>query len=226
MLIVQHLEPEGPALIATALAERGRAVDVVRVDEGAPLPADLAGHGGLVVMGGPMSAASDDGFPSRMAEVALISDALQRGRPMLGVCLGAQLLAVAAGASIRSGGEPEIGWGTVQVSTGAGGDALFHGLGRELWVLHWHGETFDLPAGAVHLASSAAYPNQAFRMGASAWGVQFHPEVDEAAVSRFVASFGHEAADPAAITRDAPSRLSASAAERMRIFDRFAGLIV
>src|SRR6478609_10402135 len=116
VLVVQHLEPEGPVWIGTALAQRGHAVEVVRVDLGAPLPEDLAGHAGLVVMGGPMSAASDDGFPSRLAEVALITDALRRGVPMLGVCLGAQLLAVAAGAPIRSGGAPEIGWGTVQVT--------------------------------------------------------------------------------------------------------------
>jgi GMP synthase-like glutamine amidotransferase len=224
VLVVQHLAPEGPALIGTALAARGCTFEVVRVDTGAALPPDLAGHAGLVVMGGPMSASSDDGFPTRLAEVALIADALERGIPMLGVCLGAQLLAVAAGAAIRSGGVPEIGWGTVQVPGGAD-DPLFEGVGPDLSVLHWHGETFDLPDGAVHLASSAAYPNQAFRMGPSAWGLQFHLEVDEAAVKRFVDSFGDEADDPEAIAREARSQLSVSADDRTLILDRFARLI-
>jgi len=224
VLVIQHLEPEGPALIADALAARDHRIEVVRTDLGQPVPADASALAGLVVMGGPMSAGSDDGFPSRRAEIGLLRDAVNRGVPVLGICLGAQLLAVAGGAAIVGGDRPEIGWGTVQLEPGAADDPLFSELTGELAVLHWHGETFDLPAGAVHLASSAGYPNQAFRLGPRAWGLQFHLEVDLAAVERFVTSFGDEAEDPQAIRLDAVDQLARSADQRDRILGRFAAV--
>ena len=103
VVVIQHLEPEGPALIGDALVRRGAQMDVVRTDLGHAVPADASGLAGLVVMGGPMSAGSDVGFPSRRAEVALLRDAVDQGVPVLGICLGAQLLAVAGGAAIRRG---------------------------------------------------------------------------------------------------------------------------
>ena len=225
VVVIQHLEPEGPALIADALARRGHRVEVIRTDLGDPVPTDATALAGLVVMGGPMSAGSDEDFPSRSAEIGLIADAVDRGVPVLGICLGAQLLAVAGGASIIRGEVPEIGWGTATMEPGAADDPLFMRMTGELAVLHWHGETFGLPAGAVHLASSAAYPNQAFRLGPTAWGLQFHLEVDGAAVERFVSSFGDEADDPGAISRDASDQLARSVDQRDLILGRFAALI-
>ncbi len=224
-LVIQHIEPEGPWLIAEALAREGVAIDLVRPYRGDAVPADLGGHCGLVVMGGPMSAASDDGFPSRGAELALMRDAVARRVPTLGVCLGAQLLAVAAGGAIRRGPVPEIGWGPVRPEAGADGDPLLAGLGDPLSVLHWHGETFDLPAGAIHLASSDVYANQAFRVGPAAWGLQFHIEVDLAAVEGFMGAFGHEAPAGSAIAEDAPRELARSEAERRAIMERFARVV-
>jgi GMP synthase-like glutamine amidotransferase len=224
-LVIQHIEPEGPWLIAEALAREGLAIDLVRPYRGDPLPAELGGHRGLVVMGGPMSAASDDGFPSRGAELALMRDAVARRVPTLGVCLGAQLLAVAAGGAIHRGPVPEIGWGPVRLEAGAEGDPLLAGLGGPLSVLHWHGETFDLPAGAIHLARSDVYANQAFRVGPAAWGLQFHIEVDLAAVEGFMAAFGHEAPAGSAIAEDAPRELARSEAERRAIMERFARVV-
>ena len=228
VLVVQHLEPEGPALIADALdrlGRLGRPVDVVRVDRGEPLPADLSGHAGLVVMGGPMSAGSDDGFPTRQHEVELLRRAVSTSVPTLGVCLGAQLLAVAGGGTIERTGPPEIGWGEVQLTDAVAGDPLFQGPVGTMTVLHWHGETFTLPAGAVLLASSDRYDHQAFRLGECAWGLQFHLEVDAAAVQRFVDSFGQDAEDPQAILREAPQRLARSEARRTQVLERFASLV-
>lgn len=225
ILVVQHLEPEGPGLVADALARAGHRIEVVRTDLGQAVPTDLAGYSALVVMGGPMSAGSDDGFPSREAEVALLRDGLDRRLPVLGICLGAQLLAVAGGAGIRRGPQPEIGWGAVRTAPGASGDPLFGDVADELTVLHWHGDTFDLPDGAVHLASSAAYRNQAFRLGPTAWGLQFHLEVGESQVHGFVDAFRDEADDPDAIVDGAPGHLARSAAARALILDRFAALV-
>ncbi len=222
---MQHLEPEGPVLIATALRAAGVAVGIVRPDHGDEVPASVDGIDGLVVMGGPMSARSDDGFPSRTAEIALLRAAVDAGIPTLGVCLGAQLLAAAGGGTVEPGTGLEVGWGEVELTDEAATDPLLAGIRGALPVLHWHGETFTLPPGAVLLASSDRYAHQAFRLGAAAWGLQFHLEVDAAAVERFVVAFGEEADDPAAIVTGAPAWLARSEAVQATVLGRFAGLV-
>ncbi|HPB45819.1 MAG: type 1 glutamine amidotransferase [Microthrixaceae bacterium] len=192
-VVIQHLDVEGPAHIATALDAAGVEVDVIRADLGQRIPEDLDGIDGLVVMGGPMSARSDDGFPTRGAEIALLRQALDREVPTLGVCLGAQLLAAAAGARVIAGHGLEVGWGAVEVLECAVDDDLFFGLDGHLDVLHWHGETYSLPAGAIHLARSQAYEQQAFRVGRCTWGLQFHLEVGVDEATRFIDSFPDEA---------------------------------
>jgi len=224
-VVIQHLEPEGPVRIGDALATAGVDVAVVRTDRGEAVPAAVDGIDGLVVMGGPMSARSDDGFPSRSAELALLRAALAAGTPTLGVCLGAQLLAAAGGGSVEPGTGLEVGWGTVTLTAAAADDPLLCGLGAELPVLHWHGETFTLPPGAVLLASSDRYPHQAVRLGAAAWGLQFHLEVDAAAVDRFVDGFGDEADDPEAIRAEAPGWLARAGEAQTTVLARFADLV-
>jgi GMP synthase-like glutamine amidotransferase len=224
-LVVQHLEPEGPVLIADALRAAGVDVIVVRTDRGEAVPADVDGLAGLVVMGGPMSARSDDGFPSRRAEIALLRAALDAGIPTLGVCLGSQLLATAGGGSVEAGDGLEVGWGTVALADGTATDPLLAGIRGAVPVLHWHGETFTLPPEAVLLASSDRYPHQAFRLGPAAWGLQFHLEVDAAAVGRFVEAFGSEADDPAAIVADTPEWLARSTEVQATVLGRFAHLV-
>lgn len=227
-LVVQHLDPEGPALIGTALAAAGVDVTVVRPDRGEAIPSGvggLDGVDGLVVMGGPMSARHDDGFPSRRAEIALLGAALDAGVPTLGVCLGSQLLAAAGGGEVRPGDGLEVGWGTVDLTAEAPGDPLLHGIDGPVPVLHWHGETFTLPPGAVLLAGTDRYPHQAFRLGPAAWGLQFHLEVDAAAVARFVTAFGDEADDPEAIVAEADGWLARAEGPRSAVLDRFAALV-
>ena len=135
-LVVQHLEPEGPALIGEALRAAGVEVVVVRPDRGEADPRvrdgldGLDGVDGLVVMGGPMSAGSDDGFPSRRAELALLRAAVEAEVPTLGVCLGAQLLAAARGGEVEAGPELEVGWGTVVLSDAAAADPLWPASAR------------------------------------------------------------------------------------------------
>lgn len=229
VLVVQHLEPEQPAAVLDSLVAAGATVDTVRTDLGDEVPSSAEGLRGLVVLGGPMSARRDDGFPSRSAEMALLREALRSELPVLGVCLGAQLLAAAAGAAVRGGDGPEVGWAPVSLTSAARDDALFAGCAPSVTVLHWHGETFDLPAGAVHLASSSRYPNQAFRIGPAAWGLQFHLEVDAAAVERFIAAFpGDAEAAPGgaeAIRAATPSALEQLEEPRNRILGRFAEIV-
>jgi GMP synthase-like glutamine amidotransferase len=230
-LVVQHVEPEGPFAFGTALERAGGIVERCRVFDGERVPDDAEGLDGLVVMGGPASATSDDAFPSRRSELALLTDALDRRIPVLGVCLGAQLLALAAGGSVRAGAAgAEIGWAPVDLAAASGADPLLAGAEPRPTVLHWHLDTFDLPPGATHLASSARYPNQAFRVGERAWGLQFHLEVDRPAVEGFLAAFGDDAraagADPDAIWESTDSAIESLAVTRDLVAGRFAGLVV
>ncbi|MHB8682089.1 MAG: type 1 glutamine amidotransferase [Acidimicrobiales bacterium] len=229
-VVVQHLEPEGPYLVADALGARGVRVETCRTDLGHALPARAGDVEGLVVMGGPMSATSDEGFPTRRAEIALLAEAVRAGVPVLGICLGAQLLAAACGGTVRRGDTgPEIGWGPVRLARAAAEDPLLHGLPDELTVLHWHGDTFDPGPGSVLLASSERYRSQAFRAGTAAWGLQFHLEVGALAVERFVDEFGDEAralpGGAEAILGGAAGALEALRPHATAVLDRFAALV-
>ena len=130
-LVVQHVAAEPAWGVADALTRAGVRADVRRLHLGEPLPPDASRHAGVVVMGGPMSAAADEGFPTRRAEIALVADALDRGVPVLGICLGAQLLAAAAGAAVLAGFDgPEIGWAPVDLTPAHADDPLLEGLAR------------------------------------------------------------------------------------------------
>lgn len=227
-MVVQHTELEGPGALTATLQRATRELTVVRTDLGQPIPSDLTDHAALIVMGGPMSATSDDNFPSRRAELALLRVALAESIPTLGVCLGAQLLATAAGADVYLGDEPEIGWRPVTFTAAAATDSLLSRITSPLTVLHWHSETFDLPDRAVHLAESTLYRNQAFRLGSAAWGLQFHLEVDEAAVEQFVCAFPGDVArasgGAAAIRTHARAAISQLRDVQRRVATRFASL--
>lgn len=229
-LVIQHVEPEGPARLAAILTAAGVQVDVCRLYANESLPPDAGGLSGMVVMGGPMSATSDSGFPSRRAELALLGDALDRAIPVLGICLGAQLLALAAGGRVLPGDVgAEVGWGSVDLKAPASTDDLFSHSPSRLPVLHWHGDTYELPPGAVWLAESDRYSNQAFRVGPCAWGLQFHVEVDVPAVAAFAAAFAEEArsagTDPEQIVAAAPATLAQLSEARDGILGRFAELV-
>jgi GMP synthase-like glutamine amidotransferase len=229
-LVVQHVAAEPAFSIDEALLAAGVSTDTRRVFLGDDIPVDTGGFDGLVVMGGPMSVNSTDGFPSRDAEVSLLADALRVGIPTLGVCLGAQLLAVAAGSAVAPNAYgPEIGWAAIQLDPACQDDRLLVGLPPTLTVLHWHGESFELPPGARPLISSTAYPNQAFRVGDVAWGVQFHLEVNPEAVEGFLDAFAADTAGvpggAEAIRAATPGALSALATARDLVCSRFAGLV-
>ncbi len=176
VLVLQHIACEPPGVYEDVLRERGAEIRRVELDEGEPLPG-WRGFDAIVAMGGPMSANDDARLPWLTEEKRAIGEAVRAGAPLWGACLGAQLLAAALGAPVYPGPAPEVGVMPVTLTDEGLADRVLAGLPRELPTLQWHGDTFDLPAGAVRLAGSAAYPNQAFRWGERAYGLQFHVEV-------------------------------------------------
>ena len=175
MLVLQHVDCEPPAEYEDVLIERGIGVERVLLADGGALP-DWRGFAGIIVMGGPMGAYDTSEFAWLAPELALIRDAVGAGCPLWGVCLGAQLLACALGARVWPGPRPEVGVCQISPTPQARHDPVFGGVTGPVPVLQWHADSFDLPAGAVLLASSPQYPHQAFRVG-RAYGVQFHVEV-------------------------------------------------
>jgi GMP synthase-like glutamine amidotransferase len=178
VLAFRHVRFEGLGLIEPALRSRHIEVDYADLYQpGAALP-DIGRYDGLIFMGGPMSVNMpvNDDLPFLRQEMAFIRQAMARRQPILGICLGSQLIARAMGATVRRNFAKEIGWYDLRFTPAAGGDRLFGGLSQET-VFHWHGETFDLPPGAELLASSDLCRNQAFRAGDRVYGLQFHLEV-------------------------------------------------
>jgi GMP synthase-like glutamine amidotransferase len=174
VLAFRHVPFEGLGLMEPALRARHIEVDYADLYQaGAPLP-DTAAYDALIFLGGPMSVNDDLAFLRR--EMEFIRGATEQRQPILGICLGAQLIARALGATVRRNSAKEIGWYGLHFTEAAGGDRLFHGLSPET-VFHWHGETFDLPPGAELLASSDLCRNQAFRIGERVYALQFHLEV-------------------------------------------------
>lgn len=181
LLIVRHVPWEGPHRIADAFGDIPlRIVDVLDGHAPLPLPTEVRG---AVIMGGPMSVHDTGAHPGLEDEVEWIREGLAIGTPMLGICLGSQLIARAAGANVAPGPRPEIGWLPVEVSDPS--DPVLGPLAPMTTALHWHGEAFPLPPAATLLARSAITPCQAFRIG-NAWGVLFHPEADEALVDAWL----------------------------------------
>lgn len=171
--ILQHVPFEGIGSIAAWLEGREATVTTTHFYESPDLPS-LDGIDLIIAMGGPMSVNDESTLPWLFAEKTFLRDAIDRGIAVLGICLGAQLIASARGAKVYPGKQREIGWFPIEAVPVGDGSFPFPSSNR---VLHWHGETFDLPTGAEHLARSAACEHQAFAIGDRVLGLQFHPEV-------------------------------------------------
>ena len=212
VVIFRHVTIEGPGYLADFLDTRNIPWQLVRIDEGEPLPLSITEYGGLVLMGGTMSV--NDDLPWMGQLQTLIRNAVAADIPVLGHCLGGQLVSKALGAEVRRNAVKEIGWGAVQVHNAVEAQRWFSE--REAFdVFHWHGETFDLPAGAVHLLSSEHCRHQAYALGKHL-ALQCHIEMTaemvrdwcEAGAIEIMDAAQHASVQPAAeIQRDLSQRV-------------------
>jgi GMP synthase (glutamine-hydrolysing) len=186
LLVLQHVPHEILGTLNPLLKRAGFRIRYVNFGRHPDADPDLEGYAGLVVLGGPMSVTDTDRFPHLATEMKLIEQAMEQGLPVLGICLGAQLIAQALGARVYPNVEKEIGWYDVTVTPHAKADPLLKQFRATEKIFQWHGDTFDIPHGAVHLAVSSLCANQAFRYGANVYGLQFHLEVDEPMIHRWL----------------------------------------
>ncbi|MDX6620753.1 MAG: hypothetical protein QOK36_3139 [Gaiellales bacterium] len=179
-LLAIEQDPTLPGLGLLGRSVRARGLPIVSAhawehDLDGLRPGDF---GGIAPLGGSMQAWDEDALPYLRRQREFLREAVEEGVPVLGICLGGQLLARALGADVRPAQRLEAGWLTIEATPEAAGDALLAHLSAPVGVYQWHTDVFDLPAGAIRLARSEQSENQAFRYGERAWGLQFHPEVD------------------------------------------------
>lgn len=192
VLILKNVPEEGPGTIEDFLKKEGIHYSIIELESEKITDGD---YDILVMMGGPMSVNDEEIYPYLKEEERIVRNYISRGKKILGICLGAQMLAKTLGSRVYKGPKQEIGWYPIELTDNALNDPLMmklasHPDSGHLWkkfmVFHWHGETFDIPEGAVRLASSELYPNQAFRYGNGAYAFQFHIEVRKEMISEWL----------------------------------------
>jgi GMP synthase (glutamine-hydrolysing) len=191
LLVCQHVAHEILGTLNPLFKRAGFRIRYVNFGRHPHAEPGLEGYGGLVLLGGPMSVNDVQRHPHLATEMRLVERALEREIPVLGICLGAQLIARALGANVRANGAREIGWHDVHLTEAGQHDPMLSHFAATERVFHWHGDTFDMPHGAVHLARSALCAHQGFRYGRKVYGLQFHLEVDERLIERWLAVPAH-----------------------------------
>ena len=222
MVVIQHEEGEGAGTLAPFVA----GARLVRAFAGDGIPREAEA---LVVLGGGMSVADQERLPFLREEIRLLRRCVDAGRPVLGICLGSQLLASALGGSVAEARAKEIGFYRVRLEPAAREDALFAGAPDSFVAFHWHGDAFALPEGAVPLAGSTMTPLQAFRYGPRAWGVQFHLETDAQVLRAMIeggrAELAETGVDAELLLAQAERELPRLQQIAAQVFARFAGYL-
>ena len=189
--VLQHVPFEDEAEIGRWAKTRGHPLSRTRLYEGEPFP-PRKGFDLLVVMGGPMNIYEEAEYPWLAGEKRFIEEAINGEKKLLGVCLGAQLIASVLGAKVYRNDEKEIGWFPVELTREAKGSSLFSSLPAHFTPFHWHGDTFDIPDGSLHMAKSAGCVNQAFEYDGRVAGLQFHLESTDESIQRLIENCGEE----------------------------------
>jgi GMP synthase (glutamine-hydrolysing) len=186
VLFIQHSDVDRPGLLGETLDDIGLPLDVIRPDLGQSVPESLDAFAGLVFGGGPQGAYEQERYPYLSRECALVRHAASSGKPVLGLCLGAQIMALALGARVRPS-RPEVGFFEVTLDPISLYDPLWRGMPSKFIATHWHGDIFEIPPGGMRLGSSALTPNQLFRYGHALYGLQFHLEMTPGLLEEAVA---------------------------------------
>ncbi|MGC2062766.1 MAG: hypothetical protein WA610_07290 [Thermodesulfovibrionales bacterium] len=225
VLILKNVQNEGPGTIENYLRNNGTSYRIVDcTSEDIPDDPDFDT---LVMMGGPMSVNQTERYPYLQKEINVAAEYMQGGKKVLGVCLGAQLMARALGALVYTGAEPEIGWYDIELLDAGLSDTVMTQVAmhqrtgdfvKRFKVFHWHGETFDIPEGAVRLAQSDLYPNQAFRYGMNCYAFQFHLEVTQDMVYDWLR---HEAIDKDRLKSDTERYYAEYAGQALNFYKAF-----
>jgi GMP synthase (glutamine-hydrolysing) len=230
LLVFQHVPHEILGTFNPLLKDAGfriRYVNFGRTPDAVP---NVEKYDGLIILGGPMCVDQTDGHPHLLTEIAAIKTAMERNMPVLGICLGAQLIATALGAKVRRNPAKEIGWYDVTPTDEGAKDPLFSCFNGTEKIFQWHGDTFDIPQGAVNLATSPECNNQAFRFGERTYGLQFHLEVDEPLIQRWLKTPAHvheleQLADdrfrPEHILAETPEHIANTAELGSRLFGEY-----
>ncbi len=185
--VIRHIGVEGLGTIEDVLKSKGLAHAYIDTWKD-PLPADVSDYGALVILGGPMGVYEQDTYPFIKQELSLIRKARDLKLPVIGICLGSQMIAQALGGRVYKGGTKEIGWYDIRLTREASGDRLFGQVpgGDTFKVFQWHGDTYNIPQGAERLASSQACPNQAFIWNNQVLALQFHLEMNQESVANLM----------------------------------------
>ena len=191
LLVFQHVAAEPLGTLDPLLRRRGHRIRFVNFERDPDATPSIDRYRGLVVLGGPMNVGEQDRRAHLRTELKVIEQALTQGKPVLGICLGAQLLAHVLGAPVSKHPQAEIGWYDLRLTDDGRRDPVLSPLGEATPVFQWHGQTFGLPAGARQLARTDTCEQQAFRYGDNAYGFQFHLEVDQPLIARWLATPGY-----------------------------------
>lgn len=185
ILIIKHIDIEGPGTLGEYLQEHHEPYTIVELGAGEELPQDISSYKAIVVLGGPMNVDEENVYPFLRKENEFIQRVLKAEIPYLGICLGSQLLAKAAGAAVVKSPVKEIGWYTVKLTDAGKCDPLFEGFNEEDPIYHWHGDMFQIPSNGQLLATASGCPHQALKVGKNAYGIQFHIEVTDKSIKEW-----------------------------------------
>lgn len=233
ILVFQHVAAEPLGTLDTLIRQRGHRVKFVNFERQPEALPCMDRYRGLIVLGGPMNVEQQNARPHLRTELCVIEQALKQNKPVLGICLGAQLLAHALGAQVRRHERAEIGWYDLETTSPGQLDPLLSPLGERIPVFEWHSRSFSIPHGAQHLARTSTCENQAFRYGSNAYGFQFHLEMNQTLIERWLnlpqyrdellsAGLGH---DDHAIRMHTRERIGAMQARAEPVFNNFLDLV-